>query len=54
MTKILIQILFHDNNIYHDIVIFFLSFKKVFIILKSLIPYKFHNPTDVNIKLIQA
>ncbi len=28
--------------LYHDIVIFF-SFKKVFIILKSLIPYHFHN-----------
>ncbi len=39
MTKIL----YHDNNIYHHIVIFF-SFKKVFIILKSLIPYNFHNP----------
>ncbi len=38
MTKIL----YHDNNIYHDIVIFF-SFKKC-IILKSLIPYNFHNP----------
>ncbi len=34
------DILYHDNNTYHDIVIFFL---KVFIILKSLIPYNFHN-----------
>ncbi len=39
------QILYHDNNIYYDIVIFFyFSFKKVFIILKSLIPYHFRNP----------
>ncbi len=37
MTKIV----YHDNNIYHGIVI---SFKKVFVILKSLIPYNFHNP----------
>ncbi len=36
------QLLYHDNNIYHDIVFF--SFNKVFIILKSLIPYNFHNP----------
>ncbi len=40
MTKIL----YHDNNIDHDLVIFFSSFKRVFIILKSLIPYNFHNP----------
>ncbi len=31
------------TNIYHDIVISF-SLKKFFIILKSLIPYNFHNP----------
>ncbi len=47
MTKILyhdMTNLYHDNNIYHNIVILF-SFKKVFIIiLKSLIPYNFHNP----------
>ncbi len=38
MTKIL----YHDNNIsqYSD----FFYFKKVFIILKYLIPYNFHNP----------
>ncbi len=43
MTKIL----YHDNNIYHDIVIIF--------ILKSLIPYNCHNPchqyqTNISLK----
>ncbi len=33
---------YHDNNIYHDSDFF--SFKKVFILLKSLISYNFHNP----------
>ncbi len=37
------HVLYHDDNIYHHIGIFF-SFTKVFIILKSLIPHNFHNP----------
>ncbi len=40
MTKILyhdMTNLYHDNNIYQDIVIL-VSFKRVFIILKSLLP----------------
>ncbi len=35
--------LHHDSNIYHNIVIFFIE-KGYYIILKSLIPYNFHNP----------